>query len=110
MRHKLDAKLHCKVPFGAYCEVHINPDITNMMEPRTRWAICLGPMRNMQGSYKFLPLTTGKKVTQRKFTEMPTTDSVIRRINSLGKKNDARVAYPSKIGREKSTSLTIEWV
>ena len=21
-RHKLDAKLHCKTPFGAYCEVH----------------------------------------------------------------------------------------
>jgi hypothetical protein len=21
-RHKLNAKLHCKVPFGAYCEVH----------------------------------------------------------------------------------------
>ncbi len=27
-RHKLDAKLHCKVPLGAYCEVHVNPDIT----------------------------------------------------------------------------------
>jgi hypothetical protein len=85
-RHRLDAKLHCKVPFGAYCEVHVDPDITNTMEPRTRWAICLGPTGNMQGSYKFLSLTTGKKVTRRKFTEMPMTDSVIRRINSLGKK------------------------
>jgi hypothetical protein len=26
-RHKLDAKMHCKVPFGAYCEVRVNPDI-----------------------------------------------------------------------------------
>ena len=43
-------------------------------------------MGNMQGSYKFLSLATGKKVTQRKFTEMPITNSVIRRINSLGKK------------------------
>jgi hypothetical protein len=25
-RHKLDAKLHCKTPFGAYCEVHTDPD------------------------------------------------------------------------------------
>jgi hypothetical protein len=32
-RHKLGAKLHCKVPFGAYCEVHVGPDITNTMEP-----------------------------------------------------------------------------
>ena len=46
-RHRLDAKLHCKVPFGAYCEVHVDPDITNTMEPRTGWAICLEPTRNM---------------------------------------------------------------
>jgi FtsZ-binding cell division protein ZapB len=70
-RHKLDAKMHCKVPFGAYCEVYVNPDITNTMEPRTKWGICLGPTGNMQGSYKFLSLSTGKKVTRRKFTEMP---------------------------------------
>jgi hypothetical protein len=50
-RHKLDTKMHCKVPFGAYCEVHVDPDITNTMEPRTKWGICLGPTGNMQGSY-----------------------------------------------------------
>ena len=32
-RQKLDAKHHCKAPFGAYCEVHVDPDITNTMEP-----------------------------------------------------------------------------
>jgi hypothetical protein len=46
-RHKLDAKIHCKVPFGAYCEVHVDPDITNTIEPRTKWGICLGPTGNM---------------------------------------------------------------
>jgi hypothetical protein len=35
-RHRIDAKLHCKVPFGEYCEVHVDSDITNTMEPRTR--------------------------------------------------------------------------
>ena len=35
-RHKLDAKIHYKVPFGVYCEVHVNPDITNTMEPRSK--------------------------------------------------------------------------
>ncbi len=85
-RHKLDAKLHCKVPFGAYCEVHVDPNITNIMEPRTKWAISLWPTGNMQGSYKFLSLTTRKKITQRKFTEMPMTNGVIRRIEKMGKK------------------------
>ena len=103
-RHKLDAKMHCKVPFGAYCEVHVNPDITNMMEPRTRWGICLGPTGNMQGSYKFLSLSTGNKVTRRKFIKIPMTDSVIRMVDSLG--NKERCNCPSKTGREMSTPLT----
>ena len=82
-RHKLDAKLHCKAPFGSYCEVHMDPDITNTMEPRTNWAICLGPTGNMQGSYKFLSLNTGKKIVKRNFTEMPITEteSVIKRVD-----------------------------
>ena len=62
-RHKLDAKLHCKAPFGSYCEVHVDPEIANTMDPRTKWAICLGPTGNLQGSYKLLSLATGKKVT-----------------------------------------------
>ncbi len=59
-RHKLDAKLQCRVPFGSYCEVHVDPEITNTMDPRTKWAICLGPTKNLQGSYKLLSLVMGK--------------------------------------------------
>jgi hypothetical protein len=40
-RHKLDTKLHCRSPFGSYCKVHVDPDITNTLEPRTKWAICM---------------------------------------------------------------------
>jgi hypothetical protein len=85
-RHKLDAKMHCKVPFEAYCEVHVDPDIINTMEPRTRWGICLRLSGNMQGSYKFLSPSIGNKVMHKKFTEMLMTDSVIRMVDSLGKK------------------------
>ncbi len=77
-RHRLGAKMHCRVPFGAYCEVHV--------EPRKKWGICFRPTGNTQGSYKFLSLSTGKKVMRRKFTEMPMTDSVIKMIDSQGKK------------------------
>ena len=34
-----------------------------------------------------MSLSTGKKVTRRKLTEMPITNSVIRRIDSLSFKN-----------------------
>ena len=63
--------------------MHIDPDITNTLEPRTNWAICMGPTGNLQGSYKFLSLATGKKVTRRKFTEMPVTDMVIKIVEEM---------------------------
>ncbi len=80
-RHKLDAKLHCESPFGAYCEVHTDPDVTNTTDPRMRWGICLGPTGNIQGSYKFMLLSTRKKIKRRKFTEMPITESVIKQVS-----------------------------
>ena len=101
-RHKLDATLHCKVPFRAYCEVHIDLEIMNTMEPRTKWAICLGPTRNLQGSYKFMSLSTGKKIVRRKFTEMPITDCVIRQVSKLALKDKAMsgVTFMNKYGVE----------
>ena len=52
----------------------MDPDITNTMEPRKKWEICLGPPGNIQGSYKFMSLSTGKKIVRRKFTETPMTE------------------------------------
>ncbi len=43
----------------------------------------------MQGSYKFLSLETGKKVTQRKFTEMQVTDAVIKQVEEMAVKDGA---------------------
>ena len=63
--------------------MHIDPDIMNTLEPRTNWAICTGPVGNLQGSYKFLSLLTGKKVMQRKFTEMPVTEPVIKQVEKM---------------------------
>jgi hypothetical protein len=79
-RHKLNTKLNCKTPFGAYCKVHTDPDITNTMEHRTKWGICLGPTRNMQGSYIFMSPTTGKRIVRHKFTKMPITNSVKKQV------------------------------
>jgi hypothetical protein len=95
-RHKLDTKLHCRSPFGSYCEVHVDPDITNTLDPRTKWAICTGPTRNLQGSYNFLSLATGKKVTQRKFTKMPITELVIKQVEEMAVKDGAVIGINFK--------------
>jgi hypothetical protein len=67
----------------------VDPEITNTLEPRTKWAICMGPTRNLQGSYKFLSLATRKKVTHRKFMEMPVTETVIKQIEEMAVKDGA---------------------
>jgi hypothetical protein len=41
----------------------------------------------MQGSYKFMSLSTGKKIVRCKFTEMPMTESVTNQINKWAKKD-----------------------
>ncbi len=90
-QHKLDAKLHCRAPLGSYCEVHVDPEITNTLElePRTKWAICKGPTGNLQGSYKFLSLATRKKVMRRKFMEMSVTEAVIEQVEEMAVKDGA---------------------
>jgi hypothetical protein len=81
-RHQLNAKLHCKTPFGAYCKMHTGPDITNTIEPRTKWGVCMGPTGNLQGSYKFMSLTNGKKISWHKCTEMPMTEAVMKQTKN----------------------------
>ncbi len=49
----------------------------------------MGPTGNLQGSYKFLSLSSGKKVTRRTFTEMPITDSVIKKVEEMAVKDGA---------------------
>jgi hypothetical protein len=39
-RHKLDAKCHCRAPFGTYCEVYEENDPTNSMMSHGIPAIC----------------------------------------------------------------------
>jgi hypothetical protein len=84
-RHKLDFAKHCKLPFGTYCEVHDETTPTNTMVTRSTPAIVLGPTGNLQGTYKFLSLVTGKKVKQCAFTPFPMPDLVIKKVKAYGK-------------------------
>jgi hypothetical protein len=69
--------------------VHTDPDITNTIKPRTRWGICFGPTRNLQGSHKFMSLITGKRIVRHKFMEMPLTDSVKKQVAKWASKDCA---------------------
>ncbi len=66
--------------------MNTNPDITNAIELRPQLGVCLRPTGNMQESYKFMLLTTGKNIVWRKFTKMPVPKSVVIRVNNMAEK------------------------
>jgi hypothetical protein len=80
---KLDFKTVCKLPFGAYVQVHDEAMITNTMEPRTTGAINLGPTGNIQGAHKFFSLATGEILTRKKWTELPVPSEVLIRLEEM---------------------------
>jgi hypothetical protein len=83
----LDCSKHRKLPFGAYVETHEENKPTNNMKERTRAAICMGPPKNLQGSYKFLCLRTGRRITRKQFKELPMPTSVIKAVESLAERD-----------------------
>jgi hypothetical protein len=84
-RHKLDFAKHCKAQFGTYCEAHDKPVLTNTMVTQLTPAIVLGPTGNLQGTFKFFSLVTGKKIKQRKMTAYPMPNLVIKKVEQPGK-------------------------
>jgi hypothetical protein len=69
----------------------IDPDITNTMEPRTRWGICLGSNGHLHKSHKFMSLTTGIRIVRCKYTNMPLTDSIKKQVAKWASKDHAIV-------------------
>ncbi len=60
-RHKLDFAKHCQAQFGTYCKAHVEPTPTNTMVTRSTPVVVLGLMGNLQGTYKFFNVITGKR-------------------------------------------------
>jgi len=104
-QHKLDFAKHCKSPFGTYCEVHDDPAPTNTMVTRSTLAIVLCPTGNLQGTYKFLSLATGKKVKRRAFTPYPMSDSVIKKVEAYG----TSTALPGIFDFADRNGILFEW-
>jgi hypothetical protein len=96
----LDYSKHCKLPFGAYVETHEENNPTNNMKERTRAAICLGPTTNFQGSYKFLCLRIGRRITRKQFKELSMSASVIKAVEALAErdKQDGNLDFTDRHG------------
>lgn len=62
-----------KVTFGTFVQIHLHNHPTNTMQPRTINAIALNPTGNTQGSYYFMNLDTGRRMSANKWVECKLT-------------------------------------
>ena len=69
--------------FGEYAEVHYETSPANILKLRTRKCLGILPTGNLQGTYKFLYLTTVKKLNKRAWTPIPIPDAIIKRVEYL---------------------------
>jgi hypothetical protein len=94
----LDYKKHFSLQLGQYCQVHEEDTPRNSQLPRTQGAICLGPSGNIQDGFKFMSLTTGKRIARRTWDIIPMPQTVIDRVNKLGKDQPEQFIFTNRKG------------
>lgn len=104
----LNFKKDLALEFGAYCQVHAHHMPRNSMKPRTQGGICLGPIGNEQGGYRFMSLQTGAKFTGFKWTQLPIPESVIKRVNTLGKDQPRDLVFFDRHGNPIEDADTVQ--
>jgi hypothetical protein len=94
----LNYKKDLALEFGAYCQVHAHHTPRNSMKACTEGGICLGPIGNEQGGFKFMSLQSGRKFTAHKWTQLPIPPEIIKRVNFLGKDQPKDLVFFDRSG------------
>jgi len=87
---KVNFKKDLKLSFGDYVEV-IEQQSTNKMNPRSRGCIALMPTGNVQGTWNFLALDTGKVISRDNWVRLPMPDMVINALNTRAQAESIKV-------------------
>ena len=66
----------------------------------TQGAICLGPSGNLQGGFKIMSLKTGQNITSYNWDEIPIPQTMINRVNVLGKYQPEHFILTDRKGRK----------
>jgi hypothetical protein len=103
---ELDYPKHCRLEFGAYCQVHEEHD--NSMATRTTGAIALRPTGNIQGGYYFFSRATGRRLNPNRWTELPMPADVIDRVHILARRGLALegLSFADRNGNVQTTPTT----
>ena len=86
--HPLDCNVNCICPFGSFVQALNEPNPANALAPHTLDAIHLDANDDsMAGGHKAMHLASGKEITCCSITPVPVTQEVIKRVESLAKKD-----------------------
>jgi hypothetical protein len=80
---KVNYKKDLAIRFGDYCEIHEYDEVTNTMKARTVAAIALMSIGNIQGSWWFMKLNTGKAVRRERWVKMRLTEDMIAKLDNM---------------------------
>jgi hypothetical protein len=81
---------HCRIPFVGYAQSYVDSLQGNrVMRSRTFGPLSLGLTGNIQGTYNFMSLLTGRLIKARLFTPLPMPDDVIMQVERMGTFNFA---------------------
>ena len=83
----VDYNKHIKIGFGSYVQANQENSPSNTQEARTRDAIYLSPVENLQGGHRVFDLKTRKVITRPKVTAIPVTDTVIKAVEALAERD-----------------------
>ena len=81
----LDYNHHCVYQFGEYVQTHEQHN--NSMEARTIGALAMRPTGNVQGSYYFYSLSSGRIINRQNATKLPMPADVIDRVEMMAIQN-----------------------
>jgi hypothetical protein len=96
----LHYKKHLSLQSGQCCQVHEEDAPRNSQLPRTKGPICLGPSGNVQGGCKFMTLNSMKKIVRYSWDAIQMPDTVIARVNELGRNEPEQFVFTDRSGHQ----------
>jgi hypothetical protein len=84
---RLDYARHCRFEYGEYVQTHKQHD--SSMTPCTIGALALWPTGNVQGTWYFMSLSTGRVLKQNHATQLPMPHEVIDTVHWMARQQKA---------------------
>ena len=95
---KVDLKRDFRINFGQFVQILLNNNFQNQINvPRTVDAIALISKDNLQGSYYFYVISTGKIVSRDHWIEIPINQDIINKLNEIAKKEKSEIVIVERL-------------